>query len=324
MIYQSFPLADVRPSRRFENFSELVSELFSPARCTLPRRPAAEFRCAVETADLGQLKVANVSSGALKVDRLPRHIAQIDVPTCMVKFQIHGHAVLKQRGREAQLSPGDFVLCSNAEPYHLNFDGPYQVAVLAIPTPRLKNLVRNVDDLLGLRMPAADPSCALVSEFVASVTGKIHQLPEAMVQRVENNILDLLIGAIATRCRTSGGERLSARQTLEAIKRYIENNLCDRSLGPVAIAHQFGISTRYLHKLFSSEPETVTRTIRSRRLNASCKMLLDPRQEHLSITEIALHWGFYDLSQMTHAYQERFGLSPSSMRARGKVQRPNA
>ncbi len=319
MLYQSFPLSKVAPGQRFEHFSGLVNRLFSPTRCQLPKKQPEAFNGAVDTARLDHLAIANVATSAVRVDRLPSHIAQINEGSCLVKFQLAGQSRFEQCGHVAHLLPGDFVICSNTEPYRLRFDGAYRMSVLAIDETTANRMLRNREQLLGQRMPAEDPSCALLSSFVANVAGKLSSLPEAMAERVEHTIIDLLGGVVTARTQSGTPVRQPAVQTLLAVKQFIDSQLCNRRLGPAMIATNFGISTRYLHKLFSAEPETVTRYIRSQRLAACHAMLQDPAAGHMTITEIAMHWGFYDLSHLTHAFSERYGRCPSAVRAGGNL-----
>jgi AraC-like DNA-binding protein len=80
------------------------------------------------------------------------------------------------------------------------------------------------------------------------------------------------------------------------------------------IARNFGISTRYLHKLFANEEHTVTRLIRAERLEACHRALSHANYAEVSITDIALQWGFYDLPHMTRCFRETYGITPKEFR----------
>lgn len=314
-MYETFPVADIAPNERFDYFSGLVDNLFSPTLCEASIESRQSFRCDIETTEIGQLRIANVATDALCVSRRRRDIARIAHAPYLVKFQLQGESLFTQRGNEAHLRPGDFVICSTAEPYRLRFDGPYQMSVLAVADNTMQRMLRNIDQLLGQRMPGDDPSCGLLSSFVSVVVDKIDSLPGPMAERVETNLLDLLGGVVSARTETSAISRQPAVDTLIKVRGFINDNLRNRRLGPAMVASAFGISTRYLHKLFSGEPETLTRYIRHRRLEACHQTLCDPAAQSMSITEIALHWGFYDLSHMTRAFSAQFGVAPSAFRA---------
>lgn len=314
-MYETFPVANIAPHERFDYFAGVVDDLFSPTLCETSSASRQSFRCDVRSAEIGQLKIAKVSTDALCVSRRRRDIARISDAPYLVKFQLQGESLFTQRGNEAHLRPGDFVICSTAEPYHLRFDGPYQMSVLAVADNTMQRMLRNIDQLLGQRMPADDPSCGLLSSFVSVVVDKIESLPGPMAERVETNLLDLLGGVVSARTEATTIARQPALDTLVKVRGFIDDNLRNRRLGPAMVASAFGISTRYLHKLFSAEPETLTRYIRRCRLEACRQTLIDPAAQSMSITEIALHWGFYDLSHMTRAFSSQFGASPSAFRA---------
>lgn len=75
-----------------------------------------------------------------------------------------------------------------------------------------------------------------------------------------------------------------------------------------ALAHQVGISTRQLDRLFMSEiGETSARVYLGLRLDHARKLL---RSTGMKITEIGLASGFGSSSHFSRCYRERFGLSP--------------
>jgi AraC-like DNA-binding protein len=85
----------------------------------------------------------------------------------------------------------------------------------------------------------------------------------------------------SSRCLPSlskGSEPGEGRQAITPlrVKQYIDQRLADPALGPGEVAAAFGISTRYLHRLFEREHETVAQYIRDRRLERCRLLLLDP------------------------------------------------
>ncbi len=314
MVYQSYALTKTPRKERFDHFSAVVDDLFSPALCQQLTQPK-KFSAHVDAADLGDVKIASVSSSALSVQRRPQDIAKISSAPFLVKFQMAGESLFSQRGNDAHLRPGDFVIGSAAEPYNLRFDGPYQMSVLAVASSTMQRMMRNPEDILGRRMPASDPCCSLLSSFVANVVEKMPELPVQMAERVETNILDLLGGVIGTHTDKQHTQRKPALEQLLNVKGYVRDNLRNRRLGPAMIAEALGVSTRYVHKLFASEPTTLARYIRALRLQGCHDMLLDAEHQSMSITEIALHWGFYDLSHMTRAFSKKYGIAPSALRS---------
>lgn len=318
-MYESYPIALHRPPERFDFFQALVGRLFCPMQVEPRIGARQDFSGLVETARLGDLRLARVSTSPCAVRRRREDIARLSAAAYLVKFQTKGEAYWRQRDREVHLRPGDFVVCSVAEPYWLEFRGPYEMPVLALTVESMRRLTPDPDQFLGLRLGGEEADCGLLSSFVAQVAARMSGLSGPMISRVEANILDLLGGVLSARARQG---RVSAAQQITQIKSYIAGHLRDRRLGPAAVAAAFGLSTRYLHSLFESEPATLGHTIRALRV-AACRAVLEgAAADAQSLTDLALDFGFYDLSHMTRSFRAEFGLTPSQVRERSRGPRP--
>ncbi|HUA89738.1 MAG TPA: helix-turn-helix domain-containing protein [Steroidobacteraceae bacterium] len=319
-MYEAYPITLHRPPERFDYFHALVGRLFCPMDIE-SRLPAGQEFCGrVETAQLGEVRLAKVATSPCLVRRRREDVARISQAAYLVKFQTRGEALWRQRDREVHLRPGDFVLCSVSEPYWLEFRGPYEMPVLALTTTAMRRLTPDPDQFLGVRLPGEEADCGLLSSFVAQAAARMSALSGPMIRRVEANILDLLGGVLAARTRAS---RPSAAQQLAQVKAFIGARLHDRRLGPTLLAAAFGMSTRHLHSLFESEPMTLSRFIRARRVQAARAALEDCTAAPRSLTEFALDFGFYDLSHMTRSFRCEFGLTPSEVRALARGVRPD-
>lgn len=311
-MYQSYAIATLPPRERFSYFQAVVDHMFCPMQVEPRQRSHESFGGCIEAADLGRVKLAKVSTSPCSVKRRSVDIARMCDAPYLVKFQLSGESVWSQRHREVHLRPGDFVICSTSEPYTLQFNDRYEMPVLALSGATMRNLTPDPDQFLGIRMASEDADCGLLSAFVAQVVARMSRLREPMIQRVEANILDLLGGVLNARA-TDGA--VTAAQQLSRMKAYVREHLHDRRLGPVGIAAAFGVSTRYVHTLFKDEPLTVGRYIRSLRTQA-CRRALESRETgDASLTDVALNWGFYDLSHMSRCFREEFGASPGEFRS---------
>lgn len=308
-MYSSYPILARSARERFDSFSGLVDEMFCPMEIDSTRLDRERFSARVDGADLRSVKLVRVATTSITVRRRAQDIARISDPPYLVKFQLKGESIWSQRGREVHARPGDFVICSTAEPYSLYFPGEYEMPVLVVPESIMRRLTPDPDQFLGLRMPGEDADCGLLSSFVAQVVARMHKLPEPMVHRIEANVLDLLGAVLAGRARHGG---VSRDQLLSQVKAYIQDHLHDRQLGPVTLAQVFCVSTRLIHALFEDEPLTVGKYIRSLRVRSCRRALESSGSTPISLTDLALQWGFYDLSHMSRNFREVYGEPPSS------------
>jgi AraC-like DNA-binding protein len=300
-------MAARQPRERFDLFKGLVDELFCPMETDAPRAVRESFDARLDAASLGVVQLVRVATSQISVRRRAEDIARIADPPYLVKFQLKGESLWSQRGREVHLKSGDFVICSTAEPYCLSFSGEYEMPVLVVAESTMRRLTSNPDQFLGRRMSGDEADCGLLSSFVAQIAARMHKLPELMVHRVEANVLDLLGGVLSVRAHHGA---MSREQLLAQIRVYIQDHLHDRNLGPATIASAFGISTRLVHTLFQAEPLTVGCYIRKLRV-ASCRRALESADPaRISLTDLALQWGFYDLSHMTRCFRDEYGEPP--------------
>jgi AraC-like DNA-binding protein len=110
------------------------------------------------------------------------------------------------------------------------------------------------------------------------------------------------------------GRSSAQRSLMVRTKDHIDRRLSDPTLGPAEIAAAVNISTRYLHKLFETEPRSVSLYVRNQRLERCRRELLDPQPADQPIATIAFRWGFGDLSGFNRAFKAAFGVTPRDMR----------
>ncbi len=316
-MYHSYPIA-TRPQReRLDVFKGLVDEVFCPMQLDAPAAIRNIFDARVDSANLGSVQLVRVATSQLSVRRRPQDIAHIDNPPYLVKFQLKGEALWSQRGKEVHAHPGDFVICSTAEPYSLTFRGAYEMPVLVVAESIMRRLTPDPDQFLGQRMSGADADCGLLTSFVAQIVARMDKLLPAIAQHVEANVLDLLGAVLNARAQHSA---ITREQLLAQVKAYIRDHLHDHQLGPVSIGTAFRISTRQVHAIFETEPATVARYIRTQRVAACRRMMESADLARLSLTDIALHWGFYDLSHMTRRFREEYGHPPRQFLMRQRLE----
>jgi AraC-like DNA-binding protein len=136
---------------------------------------------------------------------------------------------------------------------------------------------------------------------------------------VEHAIVDLLLAVIAERTDESLPAESTEAGTRLRIRDFVLRRLPDTELGPQRIAGEFGISTRYLHRLFESEDTSVATFIRQERLKKAAGDLADPTLRHLDVKTIAARSGFAGADQFRRAFKSKYGVSPREFR---RIDRP--
>jgi AraC family transcriptional regulator, positive regulator of tynA and feaB len=113
-----------------------------------------------------------------------------------------------------------------------------------------------------------------------------------------------------------GGERFSSGGRVRAshIKRMLETRLREPDLSAGTVAHSLRISTRYVHRLFAAEHETISEYILRRRLEEAAERLRSPLWNGRATSEIASDWGFASAAHFSRSFRSRFGRSPTEYR----------
>jgi AraC family transcriptional regulator, positive regulator of tynA and feaB len=320
-MYDAYSTA-ARPRReRFEFFRDVVDRVFCPMSVSVSPAGAGSFMGSISVAALGAgSRMALVATSPCIVRRRAEDIARLSVPDYLVKFQLRGRSIWTQRDREVHLRPGDFVIASMAEPYSLKLIDDYAMPVLALSDAMMRDLTADPDQFLGVRMNGDDADCGLLSSFVGELVARMSRLDSAMLARSEANVLDLLRGILAARCKRRSATPAEQRH---AIKSFVRARIKDHRLGPQMIAAEFGITPRYVHALFSDGPETIGEFIRGQRLKSCREALESAAGSDQSLTDFALTWGFYDLSHMSRCFRAAFDLTPTEVRARAQPDLPS-
>lgn len=94
----------------------------------------------------------------------------------------------------------------------------------------------------------------------------------------------------------------------------VERSFGDPELTPATVAARVGISTRYLHQLFSADGPSFGRRLAGRRLERCRADLVDPSLAEWTIGEIGWRNGFADPSYLARAFRRAYGVSPGEHR----------
>lgn len=306
-----------RPENDFDLWGQQVTDAFCPMQLDMKGNQPRPFRGEILDTALDRIvRLARVGSDPIRVQRDHAHIGQMTDAFYLVKFQLEGHGIVKQLGREALLRPGDFFVCTTSDPYLLDFPTPFRQAVLTISETALLGMYNHPERLLGLHMAKHNPANVLLSQFVRSLSATIEHFERPALSQLEGTALDLLLTSFEAVAATPkhGTAQLRHNTHMASLKRIIQRNLRNPNLSPAFLAEQRGISKRYLHMLFQQEGISVGRYIQGQRLRACARLLARSDFRHISATSIALEWGFADAPHFSRCFKAAFGLTPKQYR----------
>jgi AraC-like DNA-binding protein len=266
------------------------------------------------------LSLASMSCSGFRASRNSELVADGNDNLNLV-INIAGTSEHRQLGREALVRPCEAVLLSHADEGDILSPGTSRFLVISAPHKTIAEVVGDPEATLCRPVPRAEVLRLLIS-YVQSADGLSLESPglgQAFATHVQD-LIALAIGATRDGAEVARGRGLRAAR-LAAIKLEIGRSLGRSNLSIAALALRYGVTPRYIQKLFASEGTTFTEHVIERRLLEARGMLGDPRLADRTIGDIALKVGFGDLPYFTRSFRRRFGMTPSDVREQARRDR---
>jgi AraC-like DNA-binding protein len=301
----------VGEAERFSYWHDVCARAFVDLRTE--RAARQPFRGSIRQRALGHLGVSDVESVDQTVIRKAGEIARSPRAVYFVNLQVAGTSTLSQGRDVVAMAVGDVALIDATRPFEMRFSEAFHQASFKIAHHHLRPRLDD-PDAAGVLVRAATPLGALLSGVLREAA-----LASPLEGGAAAALADHVIGMMAVAFSASREAAARARGDVGHAQRhrvcaFIDRNLADAGLDPRTIAAALGMSTRYLHSLFEASGESVMRYLLRRRLERCRQDLQDPARTHRSIADIALAWGFSDLSHFGRTFKAAFGITPREWR----------
>lgn len=210
-----------------------------------------------------------------------------------------------------RVNAGDIVIMDTTRGISLAAVLQSDALTLVVPRPQLQ-------EMAGNRLTIY-PQVIRGQTVVAQILG--HAMLASWEGLPQQSLADagavsgLLLGAFAGVLRGAGKETedpVVDQATLGAICAFIERNLSDPSLGPDLLCKRFHCSRARIYRLFAPL-DGVANYIRKLRLER-CHSALRHATGKLKVSDIAMEWGFGDISHFNRLFRKTYGLTPGEIR----------
>ena len=235
---------------------------------------------------------------------------------CLLFFE-GGQCGLSQGRNESWLKKDHIAIWDSARP--AMFEAPetiFQVSIL-IPHRTATTIVPGIEDMCGKSVDGATGLGAILLSHLKQVHAMIDTIAPGDRPAVLRATVELVAAAFRPALADTSGSTFR-RALVNRVQEHILANLGDPELTPAGIAAAFKFSPRYLHRLFEEFDFTVGDWIRRRRLHAAKVELASRTSDGITVTEVAMRYGFSDASHFSHAFKEEFSISPRDFRQRAR------
>jgi AraC-like DNA-binding protein len=248
--------------------------------------------------------------------RKRRHIASDVSQSCVFLFVKKGPMTLEQFGREALLDSNSCSLVDLGSPYVLKHSGVTDTFFLKAPEVVLRSKFKDLQSHCAVARPIGPGMGSIAADMIASLVQNAGATGGDGAACLATQILDILALAFeSTHGDMPDGPSLAQAAIRRRALAYIDRRVGDPALDPARIAAAIGVSTRYLHRVFEAAENSVSASIRARRLQRAHEDLTDRRLRQRSISEIASRNGFANQSSFATCFKKEFGVSPRTVRA---------
>ena len=306
----------VPADRRLEYWIDAICQVFVQLECDIDAE-APGFAGRIQRDQLADLRLSVVTADAQLVGRTPRLISRTTEDFFLVSIQRAGTGIVRQDGREARLSSGDFALYDSTRPYQLSFSNSFEQVVLMLPGELLRGYVKHAEALTATAISGREGAGHLLLNMIDTLRRDLDHLQPASAAAIADATVNILVAGLRTLPQAQSIQLPSlALYHIARVKAFIEAHLCDPELSVAMIAAHLTLSEAHLHRLFKTQPETLAQFIWARRLDACKRALGDPAQTHRSLGTLALNYGFNDAAHFSRSFRARFGVTPREYRAR--------
>jgi AraC-like DNA-binding protein len=200
-------------------------------------------------------------------------------------------------------------------PYVLKHSGVTDTFFLKAPEVVLRSKFKDIQSHCAVARPIGPGMGSIAADMIASLVQNASATDEQGATCLATQILDILAIAFGSApADMPDGPSLAQAAIRRRALAYIDRRVGDPDLDPAMIAAAIGVSTRYLHRVFEASENSVSASIRARRLQRAHEDLTDWRLRQQSISEIASRYGFANQSSFATCFKKEFGMSPRTVR----------
>lgn len=311
--------AHVGEPERVDYWREMVLRLFADVE--IAAAAPTGFHGLMQTHRSDVMRLTHAAAAPQSVQRRHRDARETYEDCYFAVLMLSGTQRMQQDGRGVELHAGDFAIYDGARPHRLDFTENWSELILSIPRPALNRLVPGMPGLTAQALAPGPGMGEVLRGFLGTVATALPRLGAPELAALSVHALNL-IGSTLVLDRPRDETEPSARESaLLRAKLVVDALLGDPHLDAQRIAARLGLSVRYLNRLFNAEQTSLMRYVWARRLERCHADLLRADAGAQRVVDIAMRWGFSDLSHFSRAFKERYGVSPRECRGAPGPQR---
>ena len=265
--------------------------------------------------DLCSLRLADIVGNEHVIERtlpLVRRHPKDSIFACIL---LRGDAFFYQADRCVPVREGDLIIYTTTLPYLYGFTRDMRQVQVDIDAGRLLGEGPLKRPSAPIKIDGGLPTGRRLSGMLQQTMTDFIEHPIAEnAPAVTGRIETLLQALMGLGGNGSQRNEFAAVRLLRA-EAFVAEHLCDPNLDVDEVARHLAVSVRHLNRIFEVHGCTVTQWIWRQRLALAKARLADPTLRALTVTEIALQFGFCTPSHFASTFKAQNGITPSDFRS---------
>lgn len=300
----------VAPRERAPLWCEWVHQHFGGLRSDLYGDDV--FDGHIRHSQAGDVILTRLEANRHRVLRTPSMARTSETAYLKIVAPWQGSAEVQQQGREARARDGAWVIYDTTAAYEIANPERCDHLIVMLPKDGVTDRQLRLDGVMARQLGTSGIS-RVALETMRNTYQELPNMSEAAATgagELIKQLVRLSLQEIAG-LETAVTQREALR---DRIRGYVQQHLRDPQLSVDAIARALNCSRRHLYNAFAGEGESIAAYIQRLRLQACVRDLQQAGPHARPITDIALSWGFGNLSHFSRVFRDHTGKSPTEFR----------
>lgn len=310
---------NIEPEQRLAHWLEVTRDLYVDHDVKVEN--ANEFDATLEIVHFGDLLISVLQTTAISIQRTVKHIGHPNVSPIFLCLTLEGVIRVQQNGPEKTLYPGDIIAIDSRLPCFFAAEDGSKTLSITMPVDMFEKRVGSANYATEHVVSSNEKVGGLVAGVLAMLPDFLPVGNETAEERLVDVVMELCALAYAQSAKRTTPQTTARSNALETLLSAIDDRLTDPQLTPAKVARAAGMSIRYANQLLAEQGTSIVNLVQMRRVEQCRRILANPANAHRTITEIAMSWGFSDLSHFGRRFKASVGMSPLKYRAQQKALR---
>jgi AraC-like DNA-binding protein len=302
--------------RDYSDVASYEDALFDEIVCwDFAKSARPDFHAKMRSRKCGAVMFNELQLSPVNVMRKTGDINRLQDDCIGVTLYESGGQQFHYEDKEFDVKIGDILIWSGVVPIDVRQTHPTAAISILFPRSMVEKQVAQVEELCGRKIDAGTPQGRILSAHILTLRDTLDEIHDA--GRLE--LMKVTLGLTAACVEPEGlyvGRTSYQKALLCRVEKYIREHMYDEEFSISSVAQKFGFTSRNLSRHFAENNATFNGFVLEERVAQAARALESKAFHSMSLTEVALRFGFYDASHFSRSFKMILGETPLQFRRR--------